>query len=270
MTQRQVGDSARDEAHPGIDIAVPIGSVVRAAGGGAVAQTGQDPEYGWFVLLQHVDGYQSMYGHLSRRLVAQGDSVVAGQVIGLTGNTGRSTRPPPSLRDPPAGDVARSPDHGQGGQTMSLFASPARDEHGNEPAPPAHRPDALLDRREGHDGGRATSRRRAWFASRAGCAGPSGRAPRCSSARGPWWRATSTPRRRWSAATSRLHPRHRTGGAPADRLGHGKHHHAQNRGPGRRQGDRRSPDPGSAGHRGPARRVIHSLPRNPMIRNSLS
>lgn len=93
LTQRQVGDSARDEAHPGIDIAVPTGSVVRAAGGGTVAQTGQDPEYGWFILLHHVDGYQSMYGHLSRRLVAQGDSVVAGQVIGLSGNTGRSSAP---------------------------------------------------------------------------------------------------------------------------------------------------------------------------------
>jgi murein DD-endopeptidase MepM/ murein hydrolase activator NlpD len=93
LTQRQVGDSARGEAHPGIDIAVPTGSVVRAAGGGTVAQTGQDPEYGWFILLQHVDGYQSMYGHLSRRLVVQGDSVVAGQVIGLSGNTGRSSAP---------------------------------------------------------------------------------------------------------------------------------------------------------------------------------
>jgi murein DD-endopeptidase MepM/ murein hydrolase activator NlpD len=93
LTRGQVGDSARDEAHPGIDIAVPTGSVVRAAGGGAVVQTGQDPEYGWFVLLQHGDGYQSMYGHLSRRLVGQGDSVVAGQVIGLSGNTGRSSAP---------------------------------------------------------------------------------------------------------------------------------------------------------------------------------
>jgi murein DD-endopeptidase MepM/ murein hydrolase activator NlpD len=93
LTRGQVGDSARDEAHPGIDIAVPTGSVVRAAGGGTVAQTGQDPEYGWFVLLQHVAGYQSMYGHLSRRLVAEGDTVAAGQVIGLSGNTGRSTAP---------------------------------------------------------------------------------------------------------------------------------------------------------------------------------
>jgi murein DD-endopeptidase MepM/ murein hydrolase activator NlpD len=93
LTRGQVGDSARDEAHPGIDIAVPTGSVVRAAGSGTVAQTGQDPEYGWFVLLQHADGYQTMYGHLSRRLVAQGDSVAAGKVIGLSGSTGRSTAP---------------------------------------------------------------------------------------------------------------------------------------------------------------------------------
>jgi murein DD-endopeptidase MepM/ murein hydrolase activator NlpD len=93
LTRGQVGDSAGDQAHPGIDIAVPTGSVVRAAGGGTVSQTGQDPEYGWFVLLQHVGGYQSMYGHLSRRLVAQGDTVGAGQVIGLSGNTGRSSAP---------------------------------------------------------------------------------------------------------------------------------------------------------------------------------
>jgi murein DD-endopeptidase MepM/ murein hydrolase activator NlpD len=67
--------------------------VVRAAGSGTVVQTGQDPEYGWFVLLQHAEGYQTMYGHLSRRLAAQGDSVAAGQVIGLSGSTGRSTAP---------------------------------------------------------------------------------------------------------------------------------------------------------------------------------
>jgi len=93
LTRGQVGANAKDEPHPGIDIAVPVGSMVRAAGGGTVAESGQDPEYGWFVLLQHPDGYQSMYGHLSRRLVAQGDSVRAGQVIGLTGNSGRSSAP---------------------------------------------------------------------------------------------------------------------------------------------------------------------------------
>jgi len=93
LTRGQVKDTADGEVHPGVDVAVPTGSVVRAAAGGAVADAGQDPEYGWFVLLQHADGYQSMYGHLSRRLVARGDSVAPGQVIGLSGNTGRSTAP---------------------------------------------------------------------------------------------------------------------------------------------------------------------------------
>jgi murein DD-endopeptidase MepM/ murein hydrolase activator NlpD len=93
LTRGQVKDTAKGEVHPGVDVAVPSGSVVRAAAGGTVADAGQDPEYGWFVLLQHADGYQSMYGHLSRRLVARGDSVAPGQVIGLSGNTGRSTAP---------------------------------------------------------------------------------------------------------------------------------------------------------------------------------
>jgi len=92
LTRGQVGGTGT-EAHPGIDIAVPTGSVVRAAAGGQVAEAGQDAEYGWFVLLQHADGYQTMYGHLSRRLVVTGDSVMAGQVIGLSGSTGRSTAP---------------------------------------------------------------------------------------------------------------------------------------------------------------------------------
>ncbi|HEU5259991.1 MAG TPA: M23 family metallopeptidase [Gemmatimonadales bacterium] len=93
VTRGQVGDTARDEAHPGLDLAVPVGSPVRAAGSGTVAQTGTDPEYGEFVLLQHPDSYETMYGHLSRPLVRAGIAVQAGQVIGLSGNSGRSTAP---------------------------------------------------------------------------------------------------------------------------------------------------------------------------------
>jgi murein DD-endopeptidase MepM/ murein hydrolase activator NlpD len=87
------GADTRDEAHPGVDIAVPIGSPVRASGGGTVLQTGEDPEYGLFVLLEHPGGIQSKYGHLSRATVAVGQPVDAGQVIGLSGNTGRSSAP---------------------------------------------------------------------------------------------------------------------------------------------------------------------------------
>ena len=93
VTRGQVKAGGRDEAHPGIDIAVSVGSLVRASGGAVVRQQGEDPEYGLFVLMEHLDGYQTMYGHLSRILVTSGDSVASGQVIGLSGNTGRSTAP---------------------------------------------------------------------------------------------------------------------------------------------------------------------------------
>ena len=93
VTRGQAQPGSGEEEHPGIDIAVPVGSVVRAAGGGVVLQTGTEPEYGNFVLVEHPDGYQSMYGHLSRILAVQGSQVRAGEVIAQSGNTGRSTAP---------------------------------------------------------------------------------------------------------------------------------------------------------------------------------
>jgi murein DD-endopeptidase MepM/ murein hydrolase activator NlpD len=92
-TRGMVGANSPQESHPGVDLAVPVGSDVRATGGGLVREAGQDSAYGLFVLIQHPDGYQSMYGHLSRLLVARNDAVRAGQVIALSGNTGRSTAP---------------------------------------------------------------------------------------------------------------------------------------------------------------------------------
>ncbi len=93
ITRGQVGTGSRREAHPGIDVAVPIGSVVRAAGGGQVIDAGKDEEYGDFVRLEHPDELESMYGHLSRITVARGGYVAAGEVIGLSGNSGRSSAP---------------------------------------------------------------------------------------------------------------------------------------------------------------------------------
>ena len=80
ITRGQVGGS---EPHPGIDIAVPMGTPIRAAGGGTVADAGDDPEYGHFILITHPDGYQSMYGHASQVLVLPGQVVAAGEVIGI-------------------------------------------------------------------------------------------------------------------------------------------------------------------------------------------
>ncbi|HKC48954.1 MAG TPA: M23 family metallopeptidase [Gemmatimonadales bacterium] len=94
VTRGRVGEGdAQGEAHPGIDIAAPIGTPIRASGGGTVAAAGADADYGMFVLLRHPDGYETMYGHASRVLVHENDTVSAGVVIALTGNSGRSTAP---------------------------------------------------------------------------------------------------------------------------------------------------------------------------------
>jgi murein DD-endopeptidase MepM/ murein hydrolase activator NlpD len=86
------GDPSQ-ESHAGLDLAVPAGSEVRATGAGTVKSTGTDAAFGVYVLLDHGEGYESMYGHLSRVLVARGEAVQAGQLVALTGNTGRSTAP---------------------------------------------------------------------------------------------------------------------------------------------------------------------------------
>jgi murein DD-endopeptidase MepM/ murein hydrolase activator NlpD len=92
-TRGMVGANSPQEEHPGIDLAVPVGSDVRASGGGVVRQVGDDPAYGQFVLIQHPGGYQTMYGHLSRVLVQRNDMVREGQVVALSGSSGRSTAP---------------------------------------------------------------------------------------------------------------------------------------------------------------------------------
>ncbi len=79
--------------HPGIDIAVPSDSYIRAAGGGSVAEAAEDSVYGRYIVLDHGDGYRSVYGHASQLLVEPGDAVRRGQVIALSGSSGRSTAP---------------------------------------------------------------------------------------------------------------------------------------------------------------------------------
>ena len=93
VTRGQVRPGDQSETHPGIDIAVAVGTQIRASGGGTVIMAGTDSAYGLFVLLRHPGGYESMYGHASRLLVRENDEVTAGQVIALSGSTGRSTAP---------------------------------------------------------------------------------------------------------------------------------------------------------------------------------
>ncbi len=79
--------------HPGIDIAVASGSYVRAAGGGVVVDAANDPVYGLFVLIDHGDGWRTRYGHASYLVAERGRQVRQGEVIALSGSTGRSTAP---------------------------------------------------------------------------------------------------------------------------------------------------------------------------------
>jgi murein DD-endopeptidase MepM/ murein hydrolase activator NlpD len=79
--------------HPGLDIAVPADTYIRAAGAGVVVDVGEDQVYGRFVNLDHGDGYRSLYGHASETLVELGQRVRRNEVIALSGSTGRSTAP---------------------------------------------------------------------------------------------------------------------------------------------------------------------------------
>jgi murein DD-endopeptidase MepM/ murein hydrolase activator NlpD len=81
------------EFHTGIDIAVPYGTPVEAAGAGAVIFVGYKSGYGMVVTIDHGNGYQSSYCHLSAVLTAVGKRVNKGDVIGRVGTNGRSTGP---------------------------------------------------------------------------------------------------------------------------------------------------------------------------------
>jgi murein DD-endopeptidase MepM/ murein hydrolase activator NlpD len=79
--------------HDGIDLDVPEGTIVHAAAGGEVTYYGEQPGYGNVLILEHADGYITMYGHLSSAIVAPGRYVEMGQEIALSGNTGISDGP---------------------------------------------------------------------------------------------------------------------------------------------------------------------------------
>ena len=79
--------------HPGLDIAVQTDSYIRAAGGGRVVEVGTDEVYGLFVVLDHGEGYTTVYAHTSAQMVEQGQQVREREVIALSGSSGQSTAP---------------------------------------------------------------------------------------------------------------------------------------------------------------------------------
>lgn len=79
--------------HKGVDWATPVGTAVMASSAGTVAKAGWGSGYGYVVYINHADGRQTRYGHLSKVLVSPGQTVSQGQKIALSGNTGVSTGP---------------------------------------------------------------------------------------------------------------------------------------------------------------------------------
>lgn len=80
--------------HPGIDIILPVGTPIQAAAAGTVEFSGwNNYGFGNLVVLDHGNGYRTLYAHQSERLVSSGDTVAQGDIIGLVGNTGYSTHP---------------------------------------------------------------------------------------------------------------------------------------------------------------------------------
>lgn len=79
--------------HAGIDLAVPLGTPVHAARDGKVVEARWDGSYGNVVFLDHGDGSQTRYAHLSRIAVTAGEVVRQGDVLGYAGSTGWSTGP---------------------------------------------------------------------------------------------------------------------------------------------------------------------------------
>lgn len=93
VTRGSADSSDYSGPHPGLDVAVPVGTPIRAAGGGTIVEVGDDAKYGRFVRVEHRDGYETLYAHASEILVKQGDRVPSGRTIALSGNTGQSTAP---------------------------------------------------------------------------------------------------------------------------------------------------------------------------------
>ena len=81
------------DGHTGMDLAVPTGTPVRAALDGTVTLSRYYDTYGYCVMIDHGNGLTTLYGHNSRLLVSVGQTVHAGDVISLSGATGRVTGP---------------------------------------------------------------------------------------------------------------------------------------------------------------------------------
>jgi murein DD-endopeptidase MepM/ murein hydrolase activator NlpD len=91
--------TGKRQRHKGLDFRAPVGASVRATDGGVVVLAGWQSErdkrlgFGLRVAIDHGGGNRSIYGHLSALQVKVGDAIQKGEVIGSSGNTGKSMGP---------------------------------------------------------------------------------------------------------------------------------------------------------------------------------
>ena len=83
----------RSAFHAGMDFRAPTGTPIRAPASGKIVRAGRNGGYGKMVEIDHGNGLKTRFAHLSRIQVRVGEEVSAGQRIGASGNTGRSTGP---------------------------------------------------------------------------------------------------------------------------------------------------------------------------------
>ncbi|MEK5390897.1 MULTISPECIES: peptidoglycan DD-metalloendopeptidase family protein [Heyndrickxia] len=82
---------SRGGEHKGIDIAGKYMSPIYAAADGVVVKSYLSYSYGNVVFIRHDNGFETVYAHLAKRIVSEGDHVQQGETVGLMGNTGEST-----------------------------------------------------------------------------------------------------------------------------------------------------------------------------------
>ena len=91
--QRSDPFSGEGAMHTGIDISAPSGTPVKATADGVVIHSNWNGGYGRCVIVDHGNGYQTWYAHLSRMDVMEGQVIRQGEIVGRVGTTGRATGP---------------------------------------------------------------------------------------------------------------------------------------------------------------------------------
>ena len=77
--------------HKGVDLSAPKNTAIMAAGAGKVTRAGWYGDYGYCVIIDHGNGYSTLYGHANKVCVSVGQTVAQGDVVALVGTTGYST-----------------------------------------------------------------------------------------------------------------------------------------------------------------------------------